>query len=302
MTGGGYRSPRRAFSLVELLVVIGVIALLIAILLPALGRARENANRVHCADTLRQLASAANLHALDHQGYLPTAGWHWNCVGGITDPRGLDDPSERRYEYYDEDGTKRPAPVTVALAKYLGVTCRTDSRMSLEEDMKSQALRKLFRCGSQQSEYSGLTQIGDEEGSWRGPEEFSSYAFNEALLGRRRASTQQCPRGKLSRVVESSKVMFALDGRPRDQTGNRYLLVPDSENLETISGETLYDFQQQVLGPGPAQGQELLDFARHGMRVNVLFVDGHVDTIPMGLPPEGGAGLKQVYVSKGISW
>jgi prepilin-type processing-associated H-X9-DG protein/prepilin-type N-terminal cleavage/methylation domain-containing protein len=69
-------SPFRfAFTLVELLVVIGIIALLIAILLPALGVARESAKTVACLSNLRQLATAATAYTNANGGYFPVAYW-----------------------------------------------------------------------------------------------------------------------------------------------------------------------------------------------------------------------------------
>jgi prepilin-type N-terminal cleavage/methylation domain-containing protein/prepilin-type processing-associated H-X9-DG protein len=62
---------RLGFTLVELLVVIAIIAILAAMLLPALSRAREHAKQAACANNLRQVGLAMHLYADDNGGYFP---------------------------------------------------------------------------------------------------------------------------------------------------------------------------------------------------------------------------------------
>jgi len=68
---------RTAFSLIELLVVIGIIAMLLAMLMPVIAVARDQAKTTQCASNLRQLGVALNIYADAWQGHLPSwSDWH----------------------------------------------------------------------------------------------------------------------------------------------------------------------------------------------------------------------------------
>ncbi len=122
---------RRAFTLVELLVVIGVIALLIAMLLPALVRARKTASQVACASNLRQIGVAFLQYGAENRDFMPA--FQIQTVPGMT----LSDIELSSWPY--------------ALSRYLG-------KQVTDPDRPTQLakLSKVFAC----AEFSPMTYEG----------------------------------------------------------------------------------------------------------------------------------------------
>lgn len=141
----------RAFTLVELLVVLGIIASLIAMLLPTLARARAGANRTVCLSNIRQLGNAILMYCADYRGYFPT------CAYWASPPA---------YVYYPDDWIHWQAnrdPDDSAVAPYVG---------------KGEQLRAILRCPADSFEGRKQHLAGIAPG--QGPYLYS-YGMNSSL-------------------------------------------------------------------------------------------------------------------------
>lgn len=106
---------RKAFTLIELLVVIAIIAVLMAILFPALNRAREQGKRIVCLNNIKQLALAWNLYADDYNDKIVNANTHAGQAGAWVQWENTMDTAEKIRNI--EQGTLFPYVPNIKLYK-----------------------------------------------------------------------------------------------------------------------------------------------------------------------------------------
>ena len=95
------------FTLIELLVVIAIIAILAAMLLPALSRSRETAKAIKCSSNLKQFGAIESFYQADNRHLMPTLMYYTKATGGADTARRLwgTNPAYRNYGGLPDDGT-----------------------------------------------------------------------------------------------------------------------------------------------------------------------------------------------------
>ncbi len=234
-----HHGRRPAFTLVELLVVISIIALLIGILLPALRGARRAAWDIACLADLRSIGQALHLYTDDSDGVLPLS----DHAAGFGDP--------------DPIGT-RLAGWSIALLPYLdargfdrGVFEHPELLASRRVDWRA-SVEALYRCPHDPR---GADPPAHEAGRYDG-----SYGFNVYFV---------LTPSELDPVNPPARVWRKLDATPRPSLTVAFGEVSEGESNETMTDHLMAHFWSQFHAPTDRVAK-----TRHGASAGYLMLDG----------------------------
>jgi len=243
--------PVRAFTLIELLVVIAIIAILAALLLPALSQARLKAWRIGCLANLHNLSAACKMYADDNHGALVSS---WP-LGDATHPVNPASWCPGWASTQPENPAYGPAPDFSCTNVY-----------ALQQGAVWSYLKTagVYRCLADQRSVNGLPVV-------------RSYSMNSWMSGR----TYGDPTGAANFTTPDQDGSLTYTFYRRE---SQLALPAQLWYLIDEDGGTIND-SMFLVDMGPVNGMPDLPSNRHGNAYELNFADGHSTSIKMMQPP-----------------